>query len=159
VSDVFLGSLSGLFLAIIALSLFVMAAGQVAVFVMAARAVRRLAETVDRLERDVRPIVSNVQTMSADAARATALATAQVERAERLLNDVTRRVEDTMNTVQRTILGPARDGMAIIHGIKAAFAAFRQLRSQARPRPAPSPGTAPVAVPDPGDEDHASFIG
>jgi outer membrane murein-binding lipoprotein Lpp len=157
VSDVFLGNLSGVFLAIIALSLLAMAAGQVAVVVMAARAVRRLGDTVDRLEKDVRPIVANVQTMSADAARATSIATAQVERAERLLTDAAQRVEETMSAVQQTILGPARNGMAILHGIRAAFAAFQELRSRPRTRPASAP--SPVAVPDPGDDDHASFIG
>jgi uncharacterized protein (DUF2236 family) len=148
-------NLSEVFLGLIALALLAMAVGQVAAVVLATRAVRRLGDTVGRLERDMGPIITNVQAMSADAARATALAAAQVERAERLLNDAAQRVEDTMSTVQRTILGPARDGMAILSGIKAAFAAFRGFSSRPRPKPAP----VPVAVPDPGDDDHASFIG
>jgi len=67
----------------------------------------------------MRPIVSNVQAMSADAQRAVALAATQVERADRLLTDAARRVEDTMNIVQRAILAPARDGMAIFQGTEA----------------------------------------
>jgi hypothetical protein len=150
-------NLSETFLGLIAVAVLAMAVGQVTAVVLAARAVRRLGETVSRFEQNIRPIVANVEAMSADAARATAMATAQVEKAERLLNDASRRVEDTMNAVQRTILGPARDGMAIIQGIKAAFTAFRDLRS--KPRPSAS-GPVPVAVPDPGaDDDHASFIG
>jgi hypothetical protein len=95
--------------------------------------------------------------MSADAKRAAALASAQVERADRLFGDAARRVDDTMGVVQRAILAPARDGMAIVQGIKAAFAAFRDPRPRPRPRPNISP--VPRAVPDPGDDDHASFIG
>ena len=152
-------NLSEAFLGLIALAVLAMAAGQVAAVVLAARAARRLGETVTRLEENIRPIVANVEAMSADAARATAMATAQVEKAERLLSDASRRVEDTMQAVQRTILGPARDGMAIIQGIKAAFTAFRDLSSRSKSRP-PSAGPVPVAVPDPGaDDDHASFIG
>jgi len=153
-------NLTEVFLGLIALAVLAMAAGQVVAAVFAARAVRSLGETVSRLERDVRPIVANVQAMSADAARAAAIATAQVERAERLLNDASKRVEETMGAVQRTILGPARDGMAIIQSIKTLFTAFRDLSSRSRRQPPPVAGPIPVAVPDPGaDDDHASFIG
>jgi hypothetical protein len=150
-------NLSEVFLGIIAVAVLAMAIGQVAAVMLAARAVRRLGDTVGRLEHDVRPIITNVQVMSADAARAAAAATAQVERAEKLLNDAARRVEDTMSIVQRSILAPARDGMAVLSAVKAAFGAFRDLGSRSRRRP---PAThVPRAVPDPGDDDHASFIG
>jgi len=47
--------------------------------------------------------------------------------------------------------------MAILSAVKAAFGAFRDLSGRSRPKPAAAP--VPVAVPDPGDDDHASFIG
>jgi hypothetical protein len=147
------------FLTLVTLAVLSVAAVQVWAFFLARRAVRHLGDTLNRLERDVRPILANVQTISADAARATSLATAQVERADRLLNDAARRVDDTMTIVQRSILGPARDGMAIVQGIRAAFGAFRDLRARSRQRPSPAQGPVPRAVPDPGDDDHASFIG
>ena len=124
--------LSETFLGLIALAVLVMAGGQIAVVMLAMRTTRGLTETLNRIERDMRPIVSNVQAMSADAQRAVALAATQVERADRLLTDAARRVEDTMNVVQRSILAPARDGMAVFQGIKAAFAALRELRSRPR---------------------------
>lgn len=152
-------SLTEIFLGLIALAVLAMAAIQVWAAVSAARAARRLGDTVTRLEHDLRPIVANVQAMSADAARAAAIATAQVERAERLLADASRRVEETMHVVQQNILGPARDGMAIIQAVKTLFTAFRDLRSRSHRRP-PASGRVPVAVPDPGaDDDSASFIG
>lgn len=150
--------LSETFLGLIALAVLVMAGGQIAVVMLALRTTRGLTETLNRIERDMRPIVSNVQAMSADAQRAVALAATQVERADRLLTDAARRVEDTMNVVHRSILAPARDGMAVFQGIKAAFAALRELRSRPR-RSSPNIGPVPRAVPDPGDDDHASFIG
>jgi hypothetical protein len=134
-----------------------MAAGQVYALLLTVRAVRQMGEILNRFERDIRPIVDNMNAMSAEAKRAAALATAQVERADRLLTDVSHRVEDTVGIVQRLILAPARDGIAIFSGIKAALMAFRDLKS--RPRRSTSVGPVPRAVPDPGDDDHASFIG
>jgi hypothetical protein len=145
------------FLGLIALAVLVMAVGQVYAVMLATRAVRQMGESLNRLERDVRPIVDNLNAVSAEAKRATALASVQVERADRLLTDVSRRVENTVGIVQRSILAPARDGMAIFQGVKAALMAFRDLKS--RPRRPPHVGPVPRAVPDPGDDDHASFIG
>jgi len=149
---------SEFFLGIIAVAVLAMAIGQVAALVLAGRAFRRLGESVSRLEHDLRPIIANVEAMTADAARAASLAATQVERAERVLNDAAHRVEDTMLLV-RKILTPARDGMAILSGIKAAVSAFWDLKAASRRRTAPSSSPLPVAIPDPGDEDHASFIG
>jgi hypothetical protein len=151
-------TLDQLFLGLIALAVVVMAGVQIGAIVLAMRAARRVTDRLDRLEQDVRPIVANAQAMSADAKRAFALASAQVERADRLLTDAARRVEDTVAVVQRSILAPARDGMAIVQGIKAAFTAFRDLKARPRSR-TPNIGAVPRAVPDPGDDDHASFIG
>jgi hypothetical protein len=145
------------FLGVIAVAVLAMAVVQVVVLLMTLRAARQMGTALNRLERDVRPIVENVNAMAADARRAAAMATAQVERADRLLTDVSRRVEDTVAIVQRSILAPARDGVAVFQGIKAAFQALRDLRS--RPHRSPNIGPVPRAVPDPGDDDHASFIG
>ena len=146
------------FLGLIALAVLSLAAGQLYALTLTVRAVRQMGETLNRFERDIRPMVENVNAMSAEARRAAALATAQVERADRLLTDVSRRIEDTVGIVQRSILAPARDGMAIFQGIKAALLAFGDLKSS-RSRRSPNMGPVPRAVPDPGDDDHASFIG
>ena len=152
-------TLDQVFLGLIALAVLGMAAGQIVALVLTMRAVRSMGDTLRRFENEFRPIVANLHEMSAEAKRAAALATAQVERADRVLGEAARRVDDTMGVVQRAILGPARDGMAIIQGIKAAFTAFRELKPRPRPRTTPNIGPVPRAVPDPGDDDHASFIG
>lgn len=144
------------FLGVIAVAVLAMAIGQVAAFVLAAQAMRRVGQAADQMQRDVRPIVANLQAMSADAARATERATAQVERVERMVDDVSSRVEDTVATLQRTILAPARDGLAVIQGLKAALASFRGSGAKRR---SGTQGPVPVVVPDAGDDEDASFIG
>jgi hypothetical protein len=144
VTDVFLG--------IIAVSTLAMAIGQVTAVVVAARAVRRVGDRLGQLEETIRPIVANVQRISDDAARATSVATAQVERAERIMDDVARRVDETMTALQDTILGPARSGWAFVSTLRDVLGAFfNRGPRQSRGRPhGPSRSAA---------EDDASFIG
>jgi hypothetical protein len=144
---------SDLFLGIIAVAVAVMAIVQVAAIVFAARAARSVGDAVSRIERDVQPIVANLKTMSADVARATSSATAQVERLQQTLDVVlgrvdtaSARVEQTLQTIQDGILAPAREGFGILQMIKSFFAAGR---SYGRPRHRPAPAE---------DED-ALFIG
>ena len=67
------------------------------------------------------PLVANLQTIGAEAARASALATAQVERADRLFADVSAKVEETTSVVQQAIMAPAREGLAVMAGLRAAL--------------------------------------
>ena len=139
--------MSDLFLGVIAVAVLTMAAIQVAAIVFALRAARRVGDAVSRLERNVAPIVANLQTITADATRATAMATAQVERATRLMTDVSKPVDDTAAAVQGSIVGPAREGYALLQGILAALAVFR---------PGPAAG---AARPPAAEEEDALFIG
>ena len=150
--------MTDVFLGIIAISVLAMAIGQIAAVVFAARAVRQAGERLGQLEETIRPIVANVQQISADvtesedAARATAIATAQVERAERLMDDVTRRVDETMTAVQDTILGrraPAWRSSRVYATCSAMF--FDRGRAR--------PGRARRDRRRPPTEDDASFIG
>jgi hypothetical protein len=136
VSDVFLG--------IIAASVLVMALIQVAVIVLAARAAKQMSAAVSRLDQDIRPLITNLQAMTAEAARASAIAAAQVERADRLFTEMSARLDETLTTVQTAVVGATRGG-AWLAGIKAAFAALRDMRAPRRP--------ATV------DEEDALFIG
>jgi hypothetical protein len=138
------------FLGIIALSVLVMAAVQVGVLVYGARLARRVNTLTERVEREVTPVFAHLQTMSAEAARASTLAAQQVERADKLFADVSSRLEDTVATLQTAVITPAREGLAIVAGLKAVLGAFRE-RS---PRPAsraPRHGR--------GDDDDPLFIG
>jgi hypothetical protein len=130
-----------LFLGIIAAAVLVMATIQVAAIVFAARAARRVGDAVSRLEQDVRPIVANLQTISADAARVTTAAAAQAERAQQTVGAVldrveavSGRVEDTLRTIQDGILAPARDGLAFLQTLRSILASFRAPATPPRPR-------------------------
>lgn len=139
--------MSDIFLGVIAVAVLTMAVIQVAAIVFALRAARRVDEAVSRLERRVEPIVANLQTLTADAARATGIATTQVERATQLMTDLTRRIDDTAAAVQASIVAPAREGIAIVQGVLAALAAFRAGPSAAKRRPSAT------------EEEDALFIG
>jgi hypothetical protein len=122
------------FLGIIALSVLVMAAIQVGAIVYGARLARRVNALTGRMEREMAPVFAHLQTLSAEAARASALAAQQVERADRLFADVSVRLEDTVATIQSAVVTPAREGLAVIAGLKAALGALRDLRPQAAGR-------------------------
>lgn len=116
--------MSEVFLGVIAASVVVMALVQFGMVVVAARAARRFERLASLLENDIRPVVASLQALTADAARATALATAQVERADRLFGDVAARVEQTLAAVQDTLIAPAREGFAWLSGLKAVLSAL-----------------------------------
>jgi len=117
------------FLGVIALATFVMAALQVSAAIYGARLARRLERVVGQLQAEVRPLIAHATTVSDDAARVTALVSAQVERADMLLGDFARRVDETFTLVQNAVVAPAREGLALISGIRAALAALRGVRA------------------------------
>jgi hypothetical protein len=137
---------TNVWLGIIAVAVLVMAVIQVAAIVFAMSAARRIGQVADRLERNLNPVVSNLQTITSEAARMTTLAAAQVERADRMFADLSRRAEQVMAAVP-TLLGPAGKGLAFLNGIKAAIAAIHELRRSSR-RGAAHP-----------DDEDALFIG
>ena len=122
------------FLGVIAVATLAIAIAQIAVIVAAGRAAKRLSEIAEEFQREVKPLVANLNAVGRDAARAAQLATAQVERADRLFADVVLRFEQTLNTVQETVSGPAREGRALLSAFRAAFQAIRELRRDGRGR-------------------------
>jgi len=126
--------MTDVYLGLIALGVLVMATLQVVAMVAALRAARRLGEMAGRFERDVRPILANLQKVSEEAARASAQAAAQIDRLDALVAGVARRVEETAAAVQETILQPARDGLALLSGLKSIIASFREPRQAREPR-------------------------
>jgi hypothetical protein len=133
-------------LGIIALAVTVMAILQVVVAIIATKAARRVADAASRFDADVRPIVANLQQATSDAARATALAAAQVERIDRVMSDVSRHVEQTAKAIP-LLIESARDGFTMLGGLKAVINAIREMRRAKEPQPASA------------DEEDALFIG
>ena len=139
--------MNDVYLAVIAVAVAVMAVIQVAAIVVAMRAARRVGDAVARLEGDMRPIVANLKAMSADAARTASIASAQAQKAEHLIGDLTARVNSTVAVVEETVIGPAREAYAVVQGLLAAVGAFRQ--------GAPAPGRRAAST----EEEDSLFIG
>jgi hypothetical protein len=116
------------FLGVIAVATLAIAIAQIAVIVVAGRAARRVAQIAEQFERDVKPLFGHLNAIGSDAARAAALATAQVERVDHLFNDVALRIEQTLTAVQATVIGPVREGRAVVSAFRAALQAIRELR-------------------------------
>jgi hypothetical protein len=88
--------------------------------------------------------------MSSEAARAAALAAKQAERLDRVFGEMVQRVDATLAAAQEFVTGPARQGMAIMAGVKAVIDSFRSLREASRRRAASRPAV---------DEEESLFIG
>ena len=135
-----------MFLGIIAFATLVMALVQVGSIVYGLSIARRVSRLLEQVETDMKPLLDNLSAMAGDAARASSLAVAQVERVDRMFTDLTNRIEDTASTVQRAVITPLREGAAIMAGIKAALGILKDVTG----RPGPAARTE--------DED-ALFIG
>lgn len=124
-----------MFLGIIAMATLAMAIVQIGVLVAAGLLARRLQRVVERAEREMKPIVEHLNSIGRDASRAASLATAQVERADRLFADLALRVEQTLSMIQTAITAPLREGAALLSGFRAILSALRDVRAgRARPR-------------------------
>ncbi len=136
-----------MFLGVIALATLTMAAIQVGVIVYGVSMARRLDRLLKQVEHEMKPLADSINTIARDAARISSLATGQVERVDRLVTDLTSRIEQTATTVQDAILKPLRDGAAIMSGVKAVIDVVRELTNR------------PDAKRARADEDEALFIG
>ena len=122
------------FLGIIAVSTLATSLMQVGVLIAAGRLARRLSGLVDQAERELRPAVEHVNAIGRDASRGVALVTVQVERADRLFGDISRKIEDTLTIVQESIIAPAREGKALMLALRAAIEVVREARRRTRSR-------------------------
>lgn len=137
-------------LGVIAVAVSVMALVQIGVIVAGLRVARRVEQMTSEFDERIRPILANLTTLSNDATRAASLAAAQVERFDRTFGDLVTRVDETMATVQQFIARPAKQGFAIVAGVRAAVSAMQAIRQGGRRRPARSGHP---------DEEESLFIG
>jgi hypothetical protein len=139
-------------LAIIAVAVAVMAAIQVGAIVLGLRLARRVDQLTNQVERDIKPLLQNLTAISAEAQRAVQLATAQVERADRLFGELAVSAERTMALAAQFVGGPAQKGLALFAAARAAMSAFRDLREASRRRPRDHRMATP-------DDEESLFIG
>lgn len=127
---------SEIWLAVIAVAVAIMAVIQVGMVVAGLRVARRIGRIASELESGVKPLIAHLTTVSSEASRAATMAAAQVERFDVLVSDFSNRIDQTLTTAQRFVTGPAREGMAIVAGVRAAVSALQGLREASRRRSA-----------------------
>ena len=121
-----------IFLGVIAVATLAMAIVLVGVLVAASRLARQVGRILDQLDVELRPLFDHLNAIGRDASRAAALATAQVERVDRVFSDLTQRLDQTLRSFQTIVDGPAREGRAILMALAAAFRAMRGRPRRAR---------------------------
>lgn len=121
-----------LFLGIIAVATLATAIVQVGVLVAAGLLVRRVQRLLETAERELKPLVEHLNAIGRDASRAASLATAQVERADRLFADLAQRIEQILALIQSVVTGPVREGAAVMSALRAILNFMRDTRGGRR---------------------------
>jgi hypothetical protein len=118
-----------IFLGVIAFATLATAIVQIGVLVAAGLLARRLQRLADTAERELKPLVEHLNAIGRDASRAASLATAQVERADRLFADLAQRIEQILTTIQTVASGPLREGAAMMAAVRAILSVIRDVRA------------------------------
>jgi hypothetical protein len=66
--------------------------------------------------------------VAADAARVSGIAAVQAERVDAMLTDLADQVEQGVAQVRDAVMAPAREGLALVTGLRAALNALRGVR-------------------------------
>ncbi len=119
---------SDLSLGVIAVATLIMALIQVGAIIAALRLARQAQQVIQSVQQDVRPLIARANAMADEASRTIGLATAQAQKVDRLVTDLSRRVDETAGVLQEAIITPAREGLAIVAALKAGLGALRGLR-------------------------------
>ena len=133
----------GVYLAVMAVALAIVALVQVGVIIVIIRLGRQISATVDEIRREVRPLLEKAHRIADDAAHATSMAAAQIEKVNYLLTNTSTRVSETLGLVQHAVVEPVRQGAAVVAAVRAAVTAFRSWRGSRHTR----------------DDDDALFVG
>jgi hypothetical protein len=139
-------------LGIIALAVAVMAIVQVGAIVAGLRVARRVEHMAMELETGIKPLITKLTALTGDASRAATLAASQVERFDKIFSELSTNLEQALASAQRMMAGPAREGMAIVAGVRAAVSALHGLRETSRRRAPSRPGAGE-------EEEESLFIG
>jgi hypothetical protein len=119
---------SEMFLGVIAFGTLIMALIQVGAVIAAVRLARQAQQMMASVQQEVRPLIARANALADEASRTVALATAQAQKVDRVVTDLSRRVEETAGVLQEAIITPAREGLAIAAAIRAGLGALRGWR-------------------------------
>jgi hypothetical protein len=127
------------FLGIIAFAVLIMALIQIGAIVAGLRLAKRVDQLATQIDQDIKPLIANLTTLSSEASRAAALAAKQAERFDKMFGEMVHRVDTTLLAAQEFVTGPARQGMALMAGVKAVIDAVQGMREVSRRRAAARP--------------------
>jgi len=130
-------------LVVVAVMMTVMTVVQVGVLLALAKSARQVAETAKEIRQEVRPLAEKVHRIADDASRVASLTLTQVERVDQALAATTERLDQTLNVLQGALVGPVRQGAAVVTAVRAALSILRRPRDPAVSR----------------DEEEALFVG
>ena len=119
---------SEVYLGVIAVATLVMALIQVGAIVAAMRASKEARQAIQSVHDEVRPLIARATALADEASRTMAIAAGQAQKVDRLVTDLSRRVDETADIVQQAIITPAREGLAMVAAVKAGIAALKGLR-------------------------------
>ena len=115
------------FLGVIAGATALMAIVQIGAIVVLARVAMQVQGLLTTVQKDIGPLLARANAIAEEASRTATLATAQAQKIDRMVTDLTRRVDETSTIIQQAIITPAREGMAVIAALKAGFGALKGL--------------------------------
>jgi hypothetical protein len=118
---------SQVFLGVIAAATALMAVVQIGAIVALARVSGQVQGILDTIQKDLGPLLTRANSIAEEASKTAALATAQAQKIDRMVTDLTRRVDETSAIIQQAIVTPAREGLAIVAAVKAGLAALKGL--------------------------------
>jgi len=116
------------FLGVIAVATGIMALVQLGAMIVLTRVSMQVRDVVSTIQQELRPLIARANAIADEASKTATLATTQAQKIDRLVTDLARRVDETSAVIQETVLTPAREGIAIVAGLKAALGALRGLR-------------------------------
>ena len=125
-----------MFLGVIALATVAMAVGQVGMLIALLRLSKRVDAMSVRVEREIGPLAERLTRVAENLQHASNLAAVQVERVDRLFAGATKRADATMSLVQGAVVGPIREGLAVIAAVRGVVGAIRSLRGSRTARAA-----------------------
>lgn len=123
---------AGVFLAVMALSLAIMAAIQIGLIVIGIKVAKQVTAATSQLHQEIRPLIDKANAIADDAARATTLATIQVERVDKLMATTATRLDSTLNIIQNVASGPVGQGAAAVSAFKAVMGVVHDWRLRRR---------------------------
>jgi hypothetical protein len=132
-----MNGLGVLFLGLIALSSLVQAVFLIRVAIEGKRFAARLDALQDRIERELRPALDQLQRVSKNIGEISDAAVLQARKVDALLADTIEKIEETTTTLQRVVLrplGPLVDIAAFLKGIRRGLDVYKQLRGLDSPR-------------------------